>query len=130
MIHGMRDEQASGALEQLDQMLDEIDAHWRTNDQHIPLPAARPGFSVAEDNGLPWLVAQVELPLIEAAVRVERRAARNPADRLYANHPGERARERPSHEPIVLPLNDSLLVVLVPDLGDPALLGRVVVAMP
>src|SRR5690348_12705661 len=122
--------QVDAALRNLDAMLDEIDAHWRSDQTAIYIPRARPGFTVAEDNGLPWMVAQQPLPLATVAGHLAQRHARNASLHLYANGTRDGRSTGSADEPIVLALNETLLVFVVPDPSEPSLLARVGVARP
>ena len=114
-------------------MLGEIDAHWRKN-RELKTPVAGAGFHVTEDNGVPVLIPAVDLPIAEVATRLrKRKIGKNRGLKMYTDGSlvaVDAAGAKVASAPIVLALNETLIIFLTPSVKDPKRLGRIDVAMP
>jgi hypothetical protein len=130
------DEPASSAtlVNDLDAMLNDIDSRWRTDHERIAVPKPRSGFRVTQDNGVAVIIPEVELSLaVVAAHLAKRTTAKNVGLKPYTDgtlvtidSTGAKAK----NAPVVLPLNETLLMFLTPSAKDPSRLLRIDVAMP
>jgi hypothetical protein len=125
----------AAAIKSLDAMLAEIDAGWRKNKDDIVKPAARPGFRVMDENGIAVILPDVDVPLKDIHVRLLKRSKGvvNSGMKMYADGSlvaVDSAGRKASNEPVVVPLNETLIVFLTPTAKDPKLLARIDVAMP
>jgi len=122
------------AVQNLDAMLDEINAGWRKDHEKILVPKLRAGFEVSEDNGVPILIPKVDLRLAEIAKHLaQRTTVKNAGLKPYTDGtlvPLDPIGGKVSSDPIVLALNETLIIFLTPSWKDPKLLGRIDVAKP
>lgn len=126
-------EPSAAVVEDLDAMLAEVDQAWRADQTTILVPKARPGIRVTDDNGVAVLIPSAEIPISEMQKRLAKRNVKNTGLKMYTDGSLvtlDSSGAKASQEPVVLALNETLLVFLVPSKTNPASLTRLEVAMP